>query len=127
MKTQLLAIILLATTTMSTAIAGTNLPFVGTKSYNFMGGNGTERSITIKQDGTVIVKIHGTVSTGIEYRGKFKNLLQFSKGEEYYRFSENFVEMLDEKKQPIYECGDPKKNELPFLGHGEVRCVQELY
>lgn len=50
-----------------------NLPFVGTRFFNFLGGNGTGQSITIQADGTTIIKIHGTVSSSVEYSGKFSN------------------------------------------------------
>ncbi|MBL1177281.1 hypothetical protein [Pantanalinema sp. GBBB05] len=49
------------------------LPFVGTRYFNFLGGTGTGQSMTIEQDGTTTVELHGTASRSIEYRGKFSN------------------------------------------------------
>lgn len=57
------------------------LPFVGTKYFNFLGGSGTGRTITIKDDGSTIVKILGTVSTSVIYEGKFSNPLIFDDGD----------------------------------------------
>ncbi|MFB2772157.1 hypothetical protein ACE1AT_23155 [Pelatocladus sp. BLCC-F211] len=49
------------------------LPFIGTRFFNFLGGNGTGQSIAIATDGTTIVKLNGTVSSSVLYRGKFSN------------------------------------------------------
>ncbi|MFB2983667.1 hypothetical protein [Microseira sp. BLCC-F43] len=57
-----------------------NLPFVGTRFFNFIGGNGTGQSITIQADGTTIIKSHGTVSSSVEYRGKFSNRIRLENG-----------------------------------------------
>ncbi|MCP6759562.1 MAG: hypothetical protein NHB32_12515 [Fischerella sp. CENA71] len=48
-------------------------PFIGTRFFNFLGGNGTGQSIAIATDGTTIVKLNGTVSSSVQYRGKFSN------------------------------------------------------
>lgn len=57
-----------------------NLPFVGTRLFNFLGGNGTVQSITIQADGTTIIKSHGTVNSSVEYRGKFSNRIRLQDG-----------------------------------------------
>ncbi len=58
------------------------LPFVGTRSFNFMGGNYTNESITIEKDGTVILKALGNFrgSGSVMYRGKFSNPIRFVDG-----------------------------------------------
>jgi hypothetical protein len=60
--------------------AAQNLPFIGTRFFNFLGGNGTGQSITIQADGTTIVKSHGTVSSSVQYRGKFSNRIRLENG-----------------------------------------------
>ncbi len=57
-----------------------NPPFVGTKFFNFLGGNGTGKSITIDANGNTTVKLHGTVSSSVEYSGKFSNPIIFNNG-----------------------------------------------
>lgn len=101
--------------------ATNNLPFVGTRYYNFMGGSGTTNSITLKKDGSAIIKIHGTVSTGTIYKGKFQNPLNMGKQSGYLKFSKNNVELLDDNKQGIYEC-----DEIGRIGYGKGKCIQKL-
>jgi hypothetical protein len=48
-------------------------PFIGTRFFNFYGGNGTGQSITILSDGTTTVKLHGTFESSVLYQGKFTN------------------------------------------------------
>lgn len=53
-----------------------NLPFVGKRRFNFLGGTGTGQSITIEANGDTIVQLHGTESSSIQFRGQFSNLEQ---------------------------------------------------
>ncbi|MBD2456419.1 hypothetical protein H6G80_20365 [Nostoc sp. FACHB-87] len=48
-------------------------PFIGTRSFNFLGGSGTGQSIAIAPDGTTIVTLHGKFQSSIQYQGKFSN------------------------------------------------------
>lgn len=57
----------------NTVVAEEKLPFVGTKTFNFYGGNGTGQPITIKKNGSTVIKLHGTSDTEILYKGKFSN------------------------------------------------------
>jgi hypothetical protein len=57
------------------------LPFVGTRFFNFLGGSGTGQTITIKNDGITIVKLHGTMNTSVMYEGKFSNPIIFKDGD----------------------------------------------
>ena len=57
-----------------------NLPFVGTRRFNFFGGTGTGQSITIEADGQTIVKLHGTQSSSVEYSGEFTNPIVLEDG-----------------------------------------------
>jgi hypothetical protein len=63
------------------------LPFIGTKYFNFMGGRGTEQSITITKDGTVILKSYGVPEAGtdpsVDYKGKYSKLIKVNKYEIY--------------------------------------------
>jgi hypothetical protein len=71
------------------------LPFIGTRFFNFDGGSGTGRSLTIQADGIAIVKLHGTTDTSVEYSGKFSNPITQNGGrlllkdEKIYRLSTN--------------------------------------
>jgi hypothetical protein len=58
-----------------------NLPFVGTKRFNFLNGSGTGQSITIEADGTTTVKLHGTANTSVSYSGPFTNPIIFKDGD----------------------------------------------
>lgn len=105
----------------SSAFASTKLPFIGTKYFNFDGGIGTGESLTLKKDGTGVVKLYGTASTAVVYKGKFHNPLQIQ-GENYYKFTPTHVEMLDSQQQPIYEC-----NSYGIVSLDEKhRCIQKL-
>ena len=57
----------------------TQLPFVGRRYFNFLGGSGTGYSIEIEADGTTTIQLHGTASSSIEYRGRFSNPLFLSR------------------------------------------------
>ncbi|HEY9648860.1 MAG TPA: hypothetical protein V6C88_20945 [Chroococcidiopsis sp.] len=57
-----------------------SLPFVGRRSFNFLGGSGTGQSITITDDGTTTVQLHGTAGTSVEYQGPFSNPIILSDG-----------------------------------------------
>ncbi|PMB51659.1 hypothetical protein CEN39_14060 [Fischerella thermalis CCMEE 5201] len=59
-------------TSLSAAHQG-KLPFIGTRFFNFLGGNGTGQSIAIAADGTTIVKLNGKFNSSIQYNGKFSN------------------------------------------------------
>lgn len=57
----------------------TQLPFQGERLFNFMGGNGTELSISINSNGDTILKSHGEVESTELYKGKFTNPLTIDK------------------------------------------------
>jgi len=61
------------------------LPFIGKKFFNFMGGTGTEQSITIKKNGHTVIQLCGDPATGgtceVEYKGAFKNPIMLKNGE----------------------------------------------
>ncbi|MBL0202349.1 MAG: hypothetical protein IPP81_19990 [Chitinophagaceae bacterium] len=63
------------------------LPFIGTKYFNFMGGSGTGQSITITKDGTVILKSHGApeaeTEPSVNFKGKYSKLIKVNKNEIY--------------------------------------------
>jgi hypothetical protein len=61
--------------------AEAELPFVGTRYFNFWGGNGTGQSITIEEDGTTIIQLHGTQHSSVQYRGHFANRLKLDDGQ----------------------------------------------
>lgn len=70
-----LAVCFLAILTCQSALAASNLPFVGKKDFSFYGGNGTEQSIIINKTGNVTMRLHGTTSSVTTYRGKYKAVM----------------------------------------------------
>lgn len=74
-----------------------DLPFIGTRFFNTAGGSGTEESITIKKDGSTIIKVHGKTGTGIEYKGKFRNPILLEDGSGWL-FKGNKVYSLEDGK-----------------------------
>ena len=57
-----------------------NLPFVGTRRFNFFGGTGTGQSIVIGAHGQTMVRLHGTQSSSVEYDGEFTNPIVLDNG-----------------------------------------------
>jgi hypothetical protein len=91
------------------------LPFIGTKSYNFLSGSGTGQSMTITNDGNVIIKIHGTQESEIIYRGQFTNPI---------RIENEFGLLIEGNK--IYQLDVNGKMTTGCKGEGKV-CESELY
>jgi len=91
------------------------LPFVGKRSFNFYGGNGTENSIVIKKDGSTVIKAHGTTGSSILYKGKFSNPI-ISKDGEGWLFKGNKVFALSNGKI-----------EKGCSGEETAPCESELY
>ncbi|CAN1213242.1 hypothetical protein TUMEXPCC7403_23755 [Tumidithrix helvetica PCC 7403] len=56
------------------------LPFIGTRWFNFLGGNGTGQSITIASNGATTIKFHGTMSSSVLYKGYFSNPIILNDG-----------------------------------------------
>ncbi len=54
------------------------LPFVGKRGFNIMGGSGTEQAITIEANGHTIIESFGTQQTSIDYDGAFTNPIRMS-------------------------------------------------
>lgn len=57
-----------------------NLPFVGTRYFNFFGGTGTGQTITIEADGMTTIELHGTQRSSVQYQGQFSNPIRFEDG-----------------------------------------------
>lgn len=56
------------------------LPFVGKRLFNFAGGSGTGRSITIRADGFTRVESYGTSGSTVDYEGPFSNPIREATG-----------------------------------------------
>lgn len=114
---------LMVSTVASVSYAAGNLPFVGTRVFNFSGGNATEESITIKKDGTTVIKAHGTSGSFVLYKGKYQQYLPIHDGGKlynYYRVQGNTIQRLNTKKQLENDC-------YKIGADGEVPCVVTLY
>jgi hypothetical protein len=80
------------------------LPFIGRRTFNIAGGSGTGQSIEIDEDGGTTIKIHGVVSTGVIYKGRFTNpIIAYSDGEGYL-IKDNEIYSLDGKGNIKYDC-----------------------
>lgn len=60
--------------------AGASLPFSGRRTFNFMGGNGTENAISIDAGGQTRVESLGTTGSSVDYEGQFSNPLVLQDG-----------------------------------------------
>jgi hypothetical protein len=89
-----------------------NLPFIGTRFFNFYGGSGTLNSITIDENGNTIIKSHGMAGDFIDYEGPFTNPLSFPIGDEStatYKISGESISILNQKGEIEKDClGDGK-------------------
>ncbi|WP_410210663.1 hypothetical protein [Aquirhabdus sp.] len=101
------------------------LPFVGTREYNFDGGAQTVQHITIKSDGTVIIKeIHSDFGQNSKFvtsfKGKFTNPIQLKDGSGTgLSFKDGKVFRLV-NGQPDTSCSDAQS------GKDNISCSSEL-
>ena len=75
-------------------------PFVGQRSFNFMGGNGTEMIINISPDGNTKIKFCGVFECINVYKGKYMPIMPIGDGE-YVKFSSNRAYLLNSSKKAI--------------------------
>lgn len=89
------------------------LPFTGTKFFNFMGGTGTGRSITIDNNGRITLKSYGAASAGaeefIDYQGMYNVPITTPNG--YLRIEGDKIYATDEAGNiptpaELQECQD---------------------
>ena len=116
------------------SFAKNDLPFVGTRSFNFFGGNGTGRTITIKANGETIINGAGTCWL-TEYKGKYSDVLVVDPAENGYPsngylIKNNKIYSLENNKisKSCGRLGDGNSQDT-FEGYGneDEACVQELY
>lgn len=99
------------------ALAKPDLPFNGTRHFNFMGGSGTGQSIHIDNKGLTTIKLHGTTSTGILYKGPYQKNMPLDDGGYYGIIGKDTITMLDKNGNQEYGCSADET--LP--------CTQKLY
>lgn len=100
-----------------TAQARADLPFVGKRRFNFSGGSGTTKFITIQSNGHTVVESCGS-ECSTDFEGPFTNPLKSRYG--IYRVEAKRIFELDEKgrsKTCQKELGEPR----------DTRCSVELY
>ena len=115
-KKTILAVVIL--TFSLPVFAKLDLPFNGTRYYNFMGGSGTGQSIHIDKNGYTTIKIHGTVSTGIVYQGTYKKMIPVYNDENYLMIiGNNAITQLDKNGNQQFGCS----------GEETEACVKQLY
>ena len=103
MKSLFILSVVLMTTYFSAAYAA-NVPFVGTKYFNFEGGSGTAQNITIAANGYTVIKYCGVARCSLQYKGKFKNLVYVKDDKQYLFFKGNKVYNLDQNKKIRMDC-----------------------
>lgn len=71
-----------------------DLPFTGTRYFNFGGESGTQQSITIAPNGRVTLRSHGATSVSVDYQGMYENPLLTPAGN--YRVHADKIYVTDE-------------------------------
>ncbi len=101
------------------------LPFVGTRYFNFDGGTGTERSMTITKNGQVTIKLHGLYSIETIYQGKYQNplLINDTGSSYYYQIKGDNIYMLNKDKKLEHGCYPTNERE----NFDDDRCIAKLY
>lgn len=92
----------------------TNPPFIGKRSFNFMGGTGTGYSITISQNGNTVVMSITTEGSYIIYEGPFTNPILYNESEGILLKDGKVYSITDDKVD--MGCSDEQEP-----------CVSELY
>lgn len=115
--------IILVLTGISSAIANsTQLPFVGTRHFNFYGGTQTAQSLTIYKNGDIVLEIFDTSSETIRIKkGKYAKLIPVGDGY-YYKIIKNKIYIVDKKEEV-------QSGECATIIGGELRniCISELW
>jgi hypothetical protein len=93
-----------------------NLPFIGTRYFNFLGGTGTGQTITIEADGMTTVQLHGTQRSSVQYQGQFSNPIRFEDG--------SGLLLIDGK---IYRLSPGEETRPDCSGEEAVPCEATLY
>jgi len=95
-----------------------DLPFVGRRIFNFDGGNGTEKSITISANGHATLESHGSSGKSVDFDGAFSNPLRVDK-ESALLFRGHAVFLMDGKNVKLgcrytrLECATELDEETP--------------
>lgn len=92
------------------------LPFIGKAWFNFMGGNGTNEYIVIKENGDTEIGVCGLAGCSSDYTGKFKKIM----GD--YTFTSTTVSMVS-KSGTIKTTCDQSGIEVD----DSYPCTQTLY
>lgn len=118
-KMLMVAMICLSFAQVSQAQAS-NLPFVGTRSFNMLGGNCTVELMTINKNGQVSLKFQGCEGSETYFKGKFSNPLKVQDNGEtyYYQIKGNYIYLLDENQQISNQC--------TVMGRNDTLCIDEL-
>ncbi|MFM4742553.1 hypothetical protein ACEUDH_02930 [Aeromonas dhakensis] len=89
------------------------LPFIGKRSFNFAGGNGTERYITIQQNGQTVIESCGASlmddngnfqdpSCSVDWTGTFATPLKTSSA--MYRIEKDRIYQIEPDGSPAKDC-----------------------
>ncbi|MFM5185953.1 hypothetical protein ACEUAF_19880 [Aeromonas veronii] len=97
-----------------TALRGKQpLPFIGKRSFNFAGGNGTERYITIQKNGLTVIESCGAAlmddngnfqkpSCSVDWKGQFAIPLKTSSA--MYRIEKDRIYQIEPDGSPAKDC-----------------------
>jgi hypothetical protein len=83
-----------------------NLPFVGKRFFNFLGGSGTGYTIKIELNGNTIIQHHGTMSSSTIYQGLFQETM------EGITIKDGYASTCDQQKSTSEGEPDPCKTKL---------------
>ena len=93
-----IALILISASTL----AAPELPFIGKRTFNFMGGSGTGQLVQISKTGATVIKSCGKFSCSTDYKGQYKASIPTSDG--YYKFTANKVYLLNRNGEVKRDC-----------------------
>lgn len=83
-----------------------NLPFVGKRFFNFLGGSGTGYTITIESNGNTVIQSHGTMNSSTVYQGPFQETM------EGITIKDGYASTCDQQKSESEEEPVPCKTKL---------------
>jgi|APLak6261658528_1056013.scaffolds.fasta_scaffold42232_2 hypothetical protein len=99
--------------------ASQELPFIGKKIFNFMGGNGTQMSLEINKKRQYKIKSYGVENfSSVESKGIYSNPLpaSYEEDDDKYLIYDNKIYLINKNNEIQKDC----------MGDGSP-CVSELY
>ena len=99
----------------ASVMAAPELPFIGKRTFNFMGGSGTAQLVQISKTGSTVIKSCGKFSCSTDYKGHYKASIPTSDG--YYKFTATKVYWFKRNGEMMRGCS----------GEEREPCIADLY